>query len=199
LGSDPFLVILHPESAFRLTPPPHPHPPQIIAFLAHWVACGFEAYARHAGFDPRILVGTNPALFVQVAGLDRYVYALYWAVTTLAGNEWNVSGGVFAGHVMLWWPAGGWVDLSVQISRQPSLYPAHNQPSGQPKNNRQDTEGVEDMVQVTANMARASVFLLFNLALGEWADPLTLSPAGCNGLCNAADLCNSWPWPHKPP
>ena len=32
----------------------------------------------------------------------------------------------------------------------------------------QDTEGVENMVQITANAARASVFLLFNLALGAW-------------------------------
>ncbi|KIY97752.1 Potassium channel AKT1 [Monoraphidium neglectum] len=92
----------------------------IVAYLAHWVACGFEGYARGAGFDPNVLVGTNPALFASVTGADRYVYSLYWAVTTLAGNEWN------------------------------------------------DTEGVDNMVQIAANAARAGVFLLFNLALGAY-------------------------------
>ena len=58
------------------------------------MACGFSAYGRASGFDPNMLVGTNPALFASVDGAERYIYSLYWSVTTLAGNEWNVSGRV---------------------------------------------------------------------------------------------------------
>ena len=55
-------------------------------------------YARGAGFAPDLLVGTNARLFAGADGGGRYLYALYWSLTTLAGNEWNVRAGV-----------GGWV------------------------------------------------------------------------------------------
>jgi hypothetical protein len=45
--------------------------------------------ARTDGYDPDLLVGLNPELFSSISVPEQYVYSLYWAVTTLAGNEWN--------------------------------------------------------------------------------------------------------------
>jgi hypothetical protein len=62
---------------------------QIVVYLTHWVACGFESLARSVGFDPDLMVGLNPELFAQSTSPEQYLYSLYWSVTTLAGNEWN--------------------------------------------------------------------------------------------------------------
>lgn len=61
----------------------------LIAFMTHWVACGFEFLARQGGFPNDLLVGTNPELFRSLSFDKQYLYSLYWSVTTLAGNEWN--------------------------------------------------------------------------------------------------------------
>jgi hypothetical protein len=90
---------------------------QIVAYLTHWVACGFEGMARGAGYDPDYLVGMNPALFQGANIGGKYLYSLYWSVTTLAGNEWN--GGWGGGGVM-----GGDPDLNpTQFNPGPTLAP----------------------------------------------------------------------------
>jgi hypothetical protein len=86
----------------------------------HWVACGFYGFARAEGFDADALVGVNADLFTGASRAEQYLYALYWAVTTLAGNEFNGA------------------------------------------------EAVTDYAQVGVNAVRATVFLLFNLALGAY-------------------------------
>ncbi|KAF6256108.1 hypothetical protein COO60DRAFT_1702472 [Scenedesmus sp. NREL 46B-D3] len=90
----------------------------IVLYLTHWVACGFDFLAVSGGYDPDMLVGLNPALFASISKPEQYI--LYWAVTTLAGNEWN------------------------------------------------GMDAVHDMRQVAANTTRASVFFLFNIALGAY-------------------------------
>lgn len=57
---------LGPAAPGTPPPPATAAPPQIIAYLVHWVACGFSAYARAWGFDDNFLVGTNPQLFASV-------------------------------------------------------------------------------------------------------------------------------------
>jgi hypothetical protein len=93
---------------------------QIVTYLVHWVACGFYGFARAEGFDADALVGVNADLFTGASRAEQYLYALYWAVTTLAGNEFNGA------------------------------------------------EAVTDYAQVGVNAVRATVFLLFNLALGAY-------------------------------
>jgi len=84
---------------------PTPHRPQIVAYLTHWVACGFEWYARSVQFDPRILVGTNPALFTSVVGGDRYLYSVS------AGVCWGLLGLGF-------WEEGLWGSRAGRTWRQ---------------------------------------------------------------------------------
>lgn len=187
-----------------------------MAYLAHWVACGFEGYARGAGFDPNVLVGTNPALFASVTGADRYVYSVSghagggvrrvwdpasWLRNLIAPQAWEL---VFRGmrcprrepravQAQVSHPAldlarlfilsagvGGPNSVSslyiITKWHMSLLLPAKTCPS-HPQlywavttlagNEWNDTEGVDNMVQIAANAARAGVFLLFNLALGE--------------------------------
>eukprot|EP00775_Hariotina_reticulata_P010172 gene10172-10332_t len=84
------------------------------------VVLASSAVLTPEGYDPDLLVGLNSQLFSSSSQLEQYLYSLYWAVTTLAGNEWN------------------------------------------------GTDAVTDMRQVEANTIRASVFLLFNIALGAY-------------------------------
>ena len=93
---------------------------KIVTYIVHWVACGFYGFARSEGFNVDALVGVNADLFTGASQTEQYVYCLYWAVTTLAGNEFNGA------------------------------------------------DSVQDYAQVGVNAVRATVFLLFNLALGAY-------------------------------
>jgi len=51
---------------------------QIVLYLTHGIACGFEMWARFSHFEPSLLVGTNAELFTSLPPHLQYVYALYW-------------------------------------------------------------------------------------------------------------------------
>jgi len=61
-----------------------------VGFAVHWLACAFAWRARSGGFSPGVLVGVaNPQLFASSGPAGEYLYSLWWALTTMAGNEWS--------------------------------------------------------------------------------------------------------------
>jgi hypothetical protein len=94
---------------------------QFVSYAVHVSACAYYFIAREFGFGQATWIGANTGLFTTGSTLEKYIFSVYWSVTTLAtvgygsSLESHETAGLGCGLIVgkicgtwagLWWRIG---------------------------------------------------------------------------------------------